>query len=1177
MVRYLVLAACCWLLAGMVVPVLAQEAAKKPSILFCCPNENRYFFAGYDYMRALADAGFEVDYLEGSAALTWERVSKYNVLFLYGFPPKDAGDPEFLFRHFAPWQGEYFAVVDRFLKAGGGVILHHANAYGDIPNDLLKGWGLQMPLQYIKDPAAEPMTNMPTVNCAFTDQVLPSPVSQGVRGIWYPIDPHYCGANTMPILIDGNWTPVVMAGKNATTVVPAFERGGIQPAANALIPQEPIKNPVLFAIRDFPGGGRLAAIQQWHQFSVGSGMKWLYQGEVLSKGLRGRESDYGLLLRNTYRWLAEPSLKSGAVGGYLTDRARLLELQLRPGAQEQFHNWDYNEETVLEYRRPPSQGKLYRGLIGAQTILSGGTGTVADYAKAASAAKLDYLVFLEDLRNLTPEKLETLKTEVQKHSTATLQLYAGYRMQANTGNYMYLFGLNPAWPEERLLVGADKRTFNLQYQDQTGKWAQGNPALDWQLTMAGAKHACTVGFYNFSQSGNGMRIYDLHAYSAAAIRTYAGGKLVEDMTPDYLTTCQSTAVPTPMSLNLVASPGELTQAVAGNQALTYAQARALNSVYQDALRWNCSYDGLNVFPSDGPLIREWPRCLRVMTFGAEPFVTGRSMWPSPVHVTSEVGLKEIRIYDGRALFRRFRCAGETEFQTTLFFPGTVYRNMVLVAEDVKGGTAVSFAYRTYKEGSLAPIFCSDHVNDGGYTMLAHGSVWPYFQMIPAVPDAGGTWDGGPIAVKPLIGGQFTFPGIATSLGNQQEVPYQIPLLEFADEGAVRCRAESARVLAKGVPNVNPWYDFGPLEPSPLWDAWASHTFFDQYLVGVEPNSYGAPGVFEGPMASLFTEQFTFKKDMTVNELRLFHAGWRKKDAGRSVLLAVGKGMQLQAALDLSSTPETSRRYRLETGMWFALYSGQPANTHLFINRGPATVLEANPHTNYWLKLYADGIPKVVKPGDTVQTEFFSTVWPMNERIPDARILCDVVGYLEKPAGMQVTRGALAASPGGLLELTLENGAVEVAIPRPPAGLPTLTVPVRMSGMNPRWSVGLYQFEGYRTHYYSKGDSGYRALGVDFDGRAYAPLFVSKAANTHVLMGHPIVADAAGRELFIQVTRLNDGLDGKPPVWHVSVNNPTDRPVTVTLTRAMNLAGLDFAGATLTLAPGEYRVVHPAVP
>ena len=109
-------------------------------------------------------------------------------------------------------------------------------------------------------------------------------------------------------------------------------------------------------------------------------------------------------------------------------------------------------------------------------------------------------------------------------------------------------------------------------------------------------------------------MYDLRVYSMAAIRTYEGGKLVEDMADDYLTTCQSTAVPTPVSLNLVKSPAELTAAVEANQAITYAQARSLDQVWDDALHWNGSYDGLNVFLSDGPVILAWPKCLRVMTF-----------------------------------------------------------------------------------------------------------------------------------------------------------------------------------------------------------------------------------------------------------------------------------------------------------------------------------------------------------------------------------------------------------------------------------------------------------------------------------------------------------------------------------------------------------------------------------
>ncbi|HEY3397171.1 MAG TPA: hypothetical protein VGM19_05860 [Armatimonadota bacterium] len=1157
----------------------AAAAARKPAVLFCCPGENRYEYVGYDYLKALAAQGFAVDYLEGSAELTWDRVKNFNVLVIYDFPAASQDDPT-TYTSFAiqpPWRAEYFAVVDRFLKAGGSVFLHYCPFWGGVaPNDLLKQWGLQFPLIWLRDPQMQSLSNIPA-NVAYTNNIdKQSPVSQGVNAIWYPIDVHYAGAHTMPILVDGNWKPVVKAGATASTEIPHYDRGGTQPPPSALIPTAPIQDPVLFAIRDFPGGGRLAAIQTWYQFSIGAGMKWLYDNEVLSKGVAGRPSDYGKLLENTYRWLAEPSLKSGAVGGFETNLTRITEPQLRPGAMDQFHEWNYNETEILGYRHPPINGKIYRGLIGAQTALSGGQGTVADYAAAAVAAKLDFVVFLEDLANMTPEKLATLKADVAKNSTPTLKLYAGYRMKADTGNYVFVYGNNPVWPEGRVLTGPDQRTFNLQYQDENGKWAVGNPALDWSINNTIPAINCTVGYYNFTKSGAGLRMYDLRVYSAAAIRTYEAGKLVEDMTGEYLTTCQSTAVPTPISLNLVRSPAEFKAALASNQALTYGQARSLDLLWSDALRWNGSYDGMNTFLSDGPIILAWPKCDRVMAFGAEMFVSGRALNIAPVHVTSEVGLKEIRIYNGEKLYRRFDCAGSKDFEVNLFLPGVLQSSMVLIAEDLKGGKATSFALRSYKEGTRCPIFCSDHVNDCAGMLLSHGSHWPMFNLVPNVPNAGATWDGGPLPARPLLGNQFTYPRIVTDKGNYEVgTPYQVPYLEFSDEGASRCRMVSDRVLAKGVPEGNPWAGFGPLEPSPLVSLWASHTYFDQYLTGVEPNAYGAPGVNEGPIASLFTEQFKFKQDCTVNEMRLFFGGWRTKTAPRSTLLAMGQGNQISDVWDLTNTPEVAKRASIPTGGWFALFSSQMANTHLYLNRGKPMILEANPFTGYWLNLYADINKLPVKLGDTYDTEVFAQVWPLDEAMTDARTIAQMVDYLQNPTGMELTRGQRVAGLGGLLELTPDNYAVELSIPKPPGV--TRTVAVRVAGFNPHWTVGLYQVEGYRTHYYSPANTGWRALGLDFDNRAYFPLFVSKAATTHVIAGHPIVADAAGTELVIQVTCINDGDAKTPPAWHVSINNPTDKPITTTLKQVMNLPGLTYAQEQVTVAPGEYRVLNKPAP
>ncbi|MCG2659373.1 MAG: hypothetical protein L6437_03895, partial [Kiritimatiellae bacterium] len=94
----------------------AADAPGKPAILFCCPGENRYGYAGYDYMQALQKAGWIVDYIEGSAPLTWDRVKKFNVLVIIDFPPRPEDAPQqSLFAHQPPWLDEYFAVMDRFL------------------------------------------------------------------------------------------------------------------------------------------------------------------------------------------------------------------------------------------------------------------------------------------------------------------------------------------------------------------------------------------------------------------------------------------------------------------------------------------------------------------------------------------------------------------------------------------------------------------------------------------------------------------------------------------------------------------------------------------------------------------------------------------------------------------------------------------------------------------------------------------------------------------------------------------------------------------------------------------------------------------------------------------------------------------------------------------------------
>ncbi|MBU4274052.1 MAG: hypothetical protein KKA28_19645, partial [Planctomycetes bacterium] len=847
---------------------------------------------------------------------------------------------------------------------------------------------------------------------------------------------------------------------------------------------------------------------------------------------------------------------------------------------DQFSDWVYNEEEVLEYRRPRT-GKIFKGIIGVETKLGGGKGAVSDYAGIAVEKGLDFIVFVDDIVKLTSEKFGTLKAECAKHSATNLQLFAGYKMAANTGNRLFVFGLNPPWPSEVLLIGPNK-IFNLQYQDETGKFdPDKNPALNWCNMATHYSQKSTLGYYDFSHSttelGQGLAMHDLRVYSVAALRTYEKGKLIDDALDDYLTTVQSTAVPTPVTMIIVRSPDELISALDAKLPLTYAQARSLPLVFKDALRWNCSYEGLNVFPSDGPIIHAWPKCMRTMTFGAEPFVTGRSLNIAPLHVTAEAGLKEIKIYDGRDLFRRFLFKGEKEFNTNLLLSGVVQRGLVLIAEDMNGGQAVSFAQRSYKEGAMCPIFCADHCNDCAWMLLAHGPFKHKLFRVPGVPDAGSTWDGGPGASKSILSGEFTRPTIWSDQGIQNGArDNQTPYLEFSDEGAVRCRSVYTETFPKNI-RGNPWHAFGPLIPTTLFDSWAAYVEYDQYLIGVEPNAYGAPGVFEGPVASLFTEEIKYKKDMILQSMRLFNGGWRVKTLPYSVSLVFGKGSQIEDVLDASNLPDKPRLKELPMGSWFGLFSSCSANSQLFINRGSPLTVELNPVGRFgWLTLLANLKDQPVKAGETWHFEIFSISWPLNLKPESGQELVQVINYLDQPSGLKLIRGKRVQGSGGLFELMPDNHAIELEVPKPASQLNSV-LPLRISPLNKRWTVGLYQIEGYRTHYYSKSDSGWRELGLDFEGRAYVPLYPAKSNNTRVMIGHPVVADDAGKDFFIQVTKVSDGDEKVAPMWHVSVNNPGDQPVKCTLRRAMDLPGLDFNEQQITLQPGEYKVLVESKP
>jgi len=1147
----------------------APARAQHPAVLVVSPQGTANGWVDLGYLGDLHRASFEVDYTDNLSELSWDRIRQYNVLLIFTCPP-DPGVDTWLFSGSPSIAKEaYLDLLERFLAAGGGVFVMAVETQirATLTRPLLSRWGADLPLERIADDADTAfMTRMPQVPLVYTDQVLPSPVSTGVRGIWYPSHPHYNGAHTLPLATDGNWQVVVRAMPGARTVPVDRASAAYPTPPNALVRPGGVNAPPLFAIRE-AGSGRLALVAQWPTYSVGAGTHWLYDREVLAKGLQGKPSDFGRLMQNTFHWLATPSLESGALGGYRTQPQRLQP----PNAREQVKN-DFRERGPGQASVRTADPVLLRGIIGAQTRASDGQGTVADYADAARQAGLDFVVFLENFAALDAAGLAQLKADCAAHSDAQLTLYPGYRIDNNIGNHMFLFGPGVVAPPPALLTGPNKTTFMLQGESSPGVFGPTPPRpIDFLLSL---NRTTQIGYYDFSHSGNGMPLHDARLYAMAGIRTYRNGTLIDDATDDYLATAQGTISPAPAAINLVSSPSALRAAVAAGRGLTYVAVPARAQLW-NALGYTDQYTCANVFASGGPLIKRWPACVRVSTYGAEPFVTGRSRMDATIDVASDKGLREIRIYDGQQLYRRFKLNGEPRFEQLLRLEGSMQHNLVLVAEDVAGGRTVSGARRSWKDGSLAPVFCSDRINDCGNMFLAHGPYPPPVLRTPEVADPGYTWDGGPRGILTPIDFEGSRPRLQSEQGIIDGDQYdQMPLLEFADEGAVAVRSERNELIDPRVPAVNPWNTYGPRAPAPWLHYALDYAQFDRPSIGAPPVGWAAPPLQTGCNAAMFRGAISFDQPLAVRGLRVLR-NWNWTPT-LNLRLVVGRRQRIIDEVDLSTMQsrrrpglDPTRSYRIGRGQWFGFYSPDTGNSQLFVNRGRPLDLRVSTPPGDWVSLWAP--LRHAAAGDVYSYELFSVGCPVDAAARSADALAATLGYLTDPTGLSVTRGARLPA-AGLLAIRPANQAVHLALPRP-AAVTNLTVPLLVDGLNRRWSVGLWQLNGYVKGDYGSGSDRYRPVGVDLDGRAYIPLYPDLAEQTEIEVGHPVVADARGSELFLQVTALSGGTRDYPDYrWQVDVNNPTDQPITTVVSQNMALPGLQFAEREITLAPGEYRVL-----
>ncbi len=1180
------------LIVVMLSGVAASWAEPRPAILIDAWGAT----PDLDYMKRLEASGFEMDAIRHEE-LTWERLSQYNVLVLLDFP--ETG----VVRH-APEGGpakgpnleETLLLLDRFLAAGGGVMInlvqHHNNpVFHNSMREALAKWDARRPVERVVLPSDRIVTH-PRLRMPFylTDNVQPSPVSEGIERIWYPLGGRYWFV-AGPIDVDDDWTVVLRAPQGSRTEpielpepkpgVPRFDSPFVRPAG--------VEEPALFAIRDLQPG-RLALFHAHPNFHLLSGLSWVHDGAMLDKGLGGRwRSDFDKLLGNTFRWLAAPSLQGEALGGAMSPPDRWAPPLEKPDNPNYVRMLLDQRPHDLDPDLPPPPINLHTGIIGPRTSYSGGTGTVADYAAAAREQGLSFIIFLEDMVELTAEKLAQLTADCREQSDDDLLLLPGYRGRSNLGNQIFFFGYDPLYVHDKHL-SEDRQTIIIQPQDENGRYLR-SPFIDFTFEfrphgemgpgVRAPKANNSIGFFDFTEpmKSGGMAVHDLRLFSMAGVVYYNRGQLVEDVTDQYLLTNAGTMPGTPVAINLVDSPAAMIAEVQADRALTYAVAPQVRDLWNHALSWNYQIVHRHAFPSSGPMIRHWPQYVyRSTAYAGEPFAVARMLITPWLQVTSDVGLQEVVIYEGDQLFRRFLPDGSKDFATRLFLSGSLQRNMSVVATDTAGGKAVSFPLRGWSEISPAPVFCGDHVNDCGSMKLFRGPGWSRHTNVPLVPDPGKMWDGMALIVqRPVFGWGQVNPTFTFGDGNNLQGNIgQTPVMELCDDRVWRGRTVSRGLVAPGGEPMNPWSGWGPIEPMPFVDLVGIYTEWAQYQTPT-PTGWGPTGQAGGPTASSYRQETTFKEDLTLTQARLGYE-WRK-DLDANVMLVLGRGDRILKARDVAPQGEHVApgviSWPIDTGDWLAAISPNQANSMLLVNLGVPLNVRVRPDQS----MLSEAIPAggiEVKTGERRVVEWFTCWWPMDRPIPDTDTLLRQVRYFQQPDGLDIRRGERLDAPPGVLELAAENHAVELVLPRPGDGLDP-NLPFRVRGLNPRWSAILWQKTGYvGAGRYGPPENRFRNLATDFEGRVYFPVYTGQAPRHHLVVGQPVIADAAGRELFINIVCLKDAEEGQPPLWHVSVNNPTDAPITTTLTRSMDLPGLDWTEQTTTLQSGEHRILlHPS--
>ena len=502
----------------------------------------------------------------------------------------------------------------------------------------------------------------------FTHNIVPHPVTEGVSCVYLPEN----GYSTWPGVVLMQYSPdwqILVRGEKEAQSYHSNDDNVLDLNLPGTVPSAP---PVL-AVREL-GKGRIVSYALADLYTGMNHLNPMWSEIVETNGdpASHQGSDSMKLQMNAYKWLAQPS---AGLADYGTYKAVPYQPVQYPGSVD----WDRLQFTATEAKttaypdgqvqvaEAPSNG--IRGIFGVHTSYSDGTGTVADYVKAAQAAGLSFVVFNDPLELLTAAKLDQLKADCAAASTSKFYAVPGIEFSDVNGNRYAMWGPKVIYP-----AASFKEPKN-EYVEWDGKAIHQFGHFEASTCMYSPVALIDYNQLrqNHSHQENLWVVFDVLPF------VYDQNKLVANNMPDYLFGLRDLRWLSICSYTRIRSPQE----VAGAAATCFTGFRNIAAAHQLDVQGYRAGE----YVSQGPVIAAWQEIDAQMESNWR-YTRGAQRVRVFFDVRADQGIAEVQVLDAdHGAIRRFLGHGAKEFSREFELVDDQQHYLVLQVTDTAGARA----------------------------------------------------------------------------------------------------------------------------------------------------------------------------------------------------------------------------------------------------------------------------------------------------------------------------------------------------------------------------------------------------------------------------------------------------------------------------------------------------------